>query len=52
MKMKQVTKKKQEKSIAQELCVVGIARSSTFVFICEEKLRAQRDDKKNPNSMI
>lgn len=52
MKMKQVAKKKQEKSITQELCVVGIARSSTFVFICEEKLRAQRDDKQTPNSMI
>lgn len=52
MKMKQVTRKKQEKSIAQELCVVGVAKSSSFVFICEEKLRAQRDDKQTPNSMI
>lgn len=50
--MKQVTRKKQEKSIAQELCVVGVAKSSSFVFICEEKLRAQRDDKQTPNSMI
>lgn len=52
MKMKQVAKKKQEKSITQELCVVGIARSSSFVFICEGKLGAQRDDKQTPNSMI
>lgn len=44
--------KETRKSIAQELCVVSVARSSSFVFICEEKLRAQRDDKQTPNSMI
>lgn len=51
--MKQVTKKKQEKVLHMNyVYVVGVARSSSFVFICEEKLRAQRDDKQTPNSMI
>lgn len=48
--MKQVAKKEQQKSITQEFCV-GVGRSSSFVFICEEKLGAQRDDKHIPNSM-
>lgn len=52
MKLKQVAKKEQQKSITQEFCVVGVGRSSSFVFICEEKLGAQRDDKQIPNWMI
>ena len=50
--MKQVAKKEQQKSITKEFCVVGVGRSSSFVFICEEKLGEQRDDKQIPNSMV